>query len=95
MKPYIFTKERKRKKYSTIYKCKIYRLKNNKPVYVDECSVYVDPYIDGVIHSVFRKLIELKEIPKKYNTLSKNTFHHGDGYYCREVIEKGIKIIEV
>lgn len=93
MRTYIFTTEYKK---TSIYRnilCKIYRIKNNKPIYVGKANFNTGS-CKQAISEVFCKLIELKEIPNKYYNLSKTDWRSG-GYYCEEVEEKGIKIIEL
>ena len=93
MKTYIFTKEYSRARNYENVRCKIYRVKNNKPIYVG-LARFGNISNSGAINEVFRALIELKEIPKNYYNLSQNHWRSG-GYYCDNVEKKGIKIIEL
>lgn len=93
MKTYIFTTEKKKSSYGYKVICDIYRVKNNKPIYVGETSFNTSSN-KGEISEVFCALIKLKEIPERYYNLSKTDWHSG-GYYCDKVEEKGIKIIEL
>lgn len=93
MKTYIFTKEyRKSRNYENVL-CNIYRVKNNKPVYIGVAR-FSTGSSRKAISEVFCTLIELKEIPQSFYNLSKTDRRSG-GYYCDKVEEKGIKIIEL
>jgi hypothetical protein len=89
MKTFIFTVEKK--SINRLYGgCKeiarIYRIKNNKPVYVGQTSWNTASY-RGAKSEVFNKLIDIGQIPKKYYHGSVCEWR-GAGYYAGEVTEK-------
>lgn len=65
---------------------KIYRIKNNKPVYVGATSWNTASY-RGAVSEVFNKLIELGEIPKKYYNSSVCEWR-SSGYFAGDVTNK-------
>lgn len=65
---------------------KIYRIKNNKPVYIGETKWNTASY-RGATSEVFNKLIQLKQIPQKYYKSSVCEWRSA-GYYAGEVTEK-------
>lgn len=93
MKTFIFKKLIYNSKTSNNRECVIYRVKNNIPHYIG--SVYYTTGMTcGAESEVFHFLIKNKYIPKSYYNLSKNDWR-GSGYYCQEVEDKGVKIIEI
>lgn len=88
MKTYIYTTEKRHTKRLNRC-CRIYRVKNNVPEFVD----YVDfpsSSTRGAASEVFNKLIELGHLPKSYLNIC-------NGYYfdIPEFRAKGFKIIEL
>ena len=69
-----------------LQRAKIYRIKNNKPVYVGETNWNTASY-RGATSEVFNKLIQLKQIPQKYYKSSVCDWRSA-GYYAGEVTEK-------
>ena len=70
----------------------IYQIKRNKPYFIGTIGSHEHSH--GNISDVFNYLIDNKYIPKSYFNLSKNNWR-GAGYYCPEIEDKGIKIIEI
>lgn len=85
MKTYIFTTEYKRASYCSKAICKIYRVKNNVPYYVGECTFNTGS-CKGNVSEVFTTLIDLKEIPESWK---------GNGYYYNSPGISKFKIIEL
>lgn len=94
MKTYIFTVDKKQQRNGYIkYIAKIYRVKNNVPTFVTECSYNGGSY-SGHRSEVFNVLMQVGEIPKKYEKLSRSEWR-GGGFYCEAVEKKGIQIIQL
>lgn len=80
MKAYIFIKEgEKARNGYTNYTTNIYRVKNNIPIFIAKCK-YSSGCYSSHVTEVFKTLLHVGEIPKKYENLSET---------------KGIKIIEL
>lgn len=89
MKTFIFTVEKK--SINRLYGgrkeiARIYRIKNNKPVYVGQTSWNAASY-RGAVSEVFNKLIDIGQIPKKYYNSSVCEWRSA-GYYAGEVTKK-------
>lgn len=93
MKTFIFKEIRYHNRKRNNRECVIYKVKNNIPVFIGDLY-YSTGSTPGAENEVFRFLIENKFIPKKYYNLSQNEWR-GAGYYCKEVEDKGIKIISI
>lgn len=89
MKTFIF----KVKSNGAVYTASIYRVKNNIPEIIGSLKYNSGSY-RGHVHEVFGWLVENKHIPAKYYGLSVEP-GRGHGYYCKNVEEKGIQIIEL
>ncbi len=65
---------------------KIYRIKNNKLHFIGTTE-YNTASCRGAVHECFQKLMEIGEIPKKYEKSSICEWR-GSGYFYGEVTEK-------
>lgn len=94
MKTYIFTVDEKTIRNGNIkYIAKIYRVKNNVPTFITSCNYNGGSY-SGHRSEVFKALMQVGEIPKKYENLSRSEWR-GRGFYCEAVEKKGIQIIQL
>lgn len=93
MKTYIFTVKYTRATYGSNFALRIYRVKNNQPQYVTTRKGNTGS-MRGFESEVFNALMDCGEIPKSYYNLSSCSWRSG-GYYCQEVEDKGVKIIEL
>ena len=71
----------------------IHRIIKNKPVFVGRTS-YNDNSTPGAISEALQYLINNRYLPLSYYYLSENSWR-GNGYYCKEVEQKGVKITEI
>lgn len=71
----------------------VYRVKNNVPQLVTTWQGNTGS-MRGLSSEAFNALISCGEIPKSFYNLSITSWRSG-GYYCKEVIDKGVQIIEL
>jgi hypothetical protein len=69
MKTFIFTVSEKNARYGVNYNMKVYRIKNNKPVFIGETSYNSGSY-RGHEDEALNVIIKAKELPKKCQTRS-------------------------
>jgi hypothetical protein len=92
MKTYVFTIHPQKSKNLNRF-ARVYRLKNNNPVYLGFCE-WSTSSCRGSSSEVFNFLIGIGELPKSLFKCSLCDWR-GSAYYCREVEEKGYKIISI
>jgi hypothetical protein len=88
MKTFIYTLQFKNAKYCSNVIMKIYRIKNNKPVFITE-HFYNTGSMKGHIHECLGKLIELKQL---FKTCSRN---NAGNYVNYDKLNKDFAIYEV